>query len=366
MKVKIDIETKTIVRVLLVFIGFGLLGLFIYKAWIGLVIILMSAFLAVALNPAVSKLSSVLPGKSRKLATTVAYILIVVVLGTILALMVPQLIEQTAKFIQSMPNVVESTAERWDGFNGFIESNGLTGVVKNVTASIEEFSGNFAKSLAPNILNSAGSVIASITATILVVVLTFLMLIQGPGLLDRFWKSLNKTKKTDKARKIIHNMTREVTNFVNGQLIIALIDGAVTALSIFILSLIFDIPAGLALPLGLFTGLLSLIPMFGVVISGFIVTVMLLFNNFIAAIIFLVFFIIYQQIEANVISPIVQGKSSRLPALIILGSVTIGVYLFGLLGGIIAIPVAGCIRVLVNELLYEERALEKKSASKAQ
>jgi predicted PurR-regulated permease PerM len=64
---------------------------------------------------------------------------------------------------------------------------------------------------------------------------------------------------------------------------------------------------------------------------------------------FFIYILVYLQIEANLISPKVQSKGMRLPALLVLASVTIGVYMFGLIGAIVAIPVAGCIKVLIEE-----------------
>jgi predicted PurR-regulated permease PerM len=89
------------------------------------------------------------------------------------------------------------------------------------------------------------------------------------------------------------------------------------------------------------------------------VTLILLLNNVTAALIFLVYFIVYQQIENNFISPTVQSKKVELSALTVLSSVIIGISLFGLLGGIISIPIAGCLRVLLIDYL-EHAAKERK------
>ena len=94
---------------------------------------------------------------------------------------------------------------------------------------------------------------------------------------------------------------------------------------------------------------LSLIPMFGATIGGTIVTLLLALNSIPAAIIYVIFFVIYQQVENNFISPHIQAKHIDLSALMVLASVTVGLYMFGVVGGIIAIPIAGSIRVLVDE-----------------
>ena len=89
--------------------------------------------------------------------------------------------------------------------------------------------------------------------------------------------------------------------------------------------------------------------MFGSLLGGALVSILLAFNNWPAGLIFLAYTIIYLQIESNIISPKIQGKGMRLPALIVLASVTIGMYMFGLIGAIVSIPIAGCIKILLEE-----------------
>jgi predicted PurR-regulated permease PerM len=97
------------------------------------------------------------------------------------------------------------------------------------------------------------------------------------------------------------------------------------------------------------------------------VRLVLLFNSPMAALIFVIFFVIYQQIENNFISPTIQSKNVELSALTILAAILIGVTLGGLLGGIVAIPIAGCIRVLLLDQLEnarKKRALESSNPVK--
>ena len=82
---------------------------------------------------------------------------------------------------------------------------------------------------------------------------------------------------------------------------------------------------------------------------GTLVTILLFFSNPAAALVFAIVYIIYAQIENNIISPKIQGDALNLQPVVILCAITIGMYMFGLLGAIIAIPIAGCIRVLVDE-----------------
>ena len=113
----------------------------------------------------------------------------------------------------------------------------------------------------------------------------------------------------------------------------------------------------LSIPAATIMLIFSMIPMFGSSIGLVILSIVLALNDFKAAVIFLVFYLIYQQIEGNIISPKIQSKKIELSALAILISVTIGIYLFGLAGGIISIPIAGCVRVLVDD--YSEYAKKR-------
>ena len=113
-------------------------------------------------------------------------------------------------------------------------------------------------------------------------------------------------------------------------------------------------PHNLALPTAAIAFILSLIPMFGATIAGIIICILLGFNDLYGSGDFAVYFVVYQQIENNFISPTVQAKTVELSALAILASVTVGLYLFGVAGGIISIPIAGCIKVLLEDYFWNE------------
>ncbi|MDR2063901.1 MAG: AI-2E family transporter [Candidatus Nomurabacteria bacterium] len=346
---KIEVDTKTFMRFWLVLAGLIAIGLFLYMARTGLLIVGTAIFLAIALNPLISKISKHMPSKSRTLATLISYILVIGVIGGILWLVVPIIVSESVRFAENMPGLIERNADSWSAVNSFIETHNLAGLRDQVFATINNIATNFTKELAPNIINSVSQIASGITALVLILVLTFLILVEGPTLYDGFWAHFKKNQKISRWRSISIKVSNVVSGFVGGQLVVALIDALVSTLAVFVLCLIFGAPTGLALPLGVITGTLSLIPLFGAIVGGVIVAALLAFNVPIAGLIFIIFFIIYQQVEANIIAPKVQSKRAKLPPLIILVSITIGIYLFGLLGAIVAVPLAGCIKVLFDE-----------------
>ncbi len=133
----------------------------------------------------------------------------------------------------------------------------------------------------------------------------------------------------------------------------------------FILSFIFpEVDANLAMPTAAITFILSLIPMFGATIGGVLIAILLALNSIPAAIIYAIFFVVYQQVENNLIAPHIQAKRIDLTALMILGAVTIGLYMFGVIGGIIAIPIAGTVRILIEEFLESRRHEDEKTKAR--
>ncbi len=349
MNVRIEIDTKTFVRFWLVVIGFIAVALIIYSARTALIIVGAAAFFAIALSSPVNRLVKILPSKSRLLSTALAYVAVVLALGAFVFLAVPPIIQQTAKFAQTVPSLVDTATEQYSGLNRFVEKYKLEPQFNDVVSSIKDNAVNFAQRLGSNVIGGIGSILSVITSGIMIFVLAFLMLVEGPVWLDRLWASFHNEEKMESIRSIVTKMYNVVTSYVSGQLIVSAIAGAFSAVLVLVLSLLFDIPMNLTIPTAAVIFVFSLIPMFGSTIGAVIITSLLVLNDYRAALIFLGIYVIYQQIEGNIISPKIQSKKLELSALAILVAVIIGIYLFGIAGGIISIPIAGCVKVLADD-----------------
>lgn len=358
----IDSSTRTFVRFWLVPVGLLIAGMAVYSARTALIILGTALFLALALNAPVTRLARVLPGNSRGLSTALAYVVVVALIGAFAFLAVPPIIEQTAKFVQTVPQLVESAREQWRGLNVLIDRYNLHGQVDQATASLQQSTSGWASSFGQNVVTGIGSVFGFVTATILVLVLSFLMLIEGPGIMRKFWSLYTDPERRDLHHSVVHRMHAVVSGYVTGQLTVSGLGAFSAGLVVFILSLFFNIPSNLAIPAAAITFILSLIPMFGAMIGGALITGLLAFNDYRAAIIYLIFFVVYQQIENNYISPTIQSKRLELSALAVLASVTIGLYLFGIAGGIVSIPIAGCVKVLLDTYLEDAKRQRAKAS----
>lgn len=363
MKVAVDASTKTFVRFWLVPLGLFVAGFALYSARTALIILGTSLFLALALSAPVNKLAKYLPGNSRAGSTAIAFIVVIALLGSFLFLAVPPIVQQTAKFIQTVPSLVEGAREQWHGLNHVIEEYNLQSQVEQATESIQNSASGWASSVGSNIIGGIGSVFSFITAAILVIVLTFLMLIEGPSWMKRLWALYDDQERLEHHRNLVNRMHAVVSGYVTGQLTVSGLGALSAGTFVFILSLFFNVPSNLAVPAAAITFILSLIPMFGATIGGLLIASLLAFNDVGAAIVYVIFFIVYQQVENNYISPTIQSKRLKLSALTILASVTIGLYLFGIAGGIVSIPVAGCVQVLIHS--YLEKAEKKRKHPKS-
>ena len=355
----IETDLRTFIKFWLVPLGIVLVALFLYSAIDGLVIVGASIFLALALKPLVRKVNGFLGrifGKQKKhqtLSAVLAYLIVVLVIGTIVAVVGPVVVNETTKFVQNFPETFEKTFGGWDGVNSFGQSIGISDLHSEITSAVTNLSNDILGVLGNSLLSSVSSIAGVVMKVVLVLVLTLLFLLEGPALANGFWKNMGAAEEDKKpvavAKRVISRMANVVSTYVSRQVIVAAIDGCASALLVFLISLFTPVPSSLAIPMGMTTMLFYLIPMFGQFIGGTIVTLILLFSSPIAAVVFAVAYIVYAQVENNVIAPKIQGDALNLPAVAILVAIVIGMYMFGLLGAIIAVPVTGCIRVLVDE-----------------
>jgi len=357
MKVRIEIDTKTFVRFWLVVMGFGLAGLAIYSAKDALVLLGISLFLALALNRPVAAIAKKLPGKSRLGGTALAYTTLVLLLGCVIWFVIPPIVQQSAKFVESIPSIIDQASSQWRGVNDFIDKNNLRPQVDSMMENIKQQSSSWATSVGTNLLSSVGSLASFLGSLFLVLVLSFLMLLEGPTWVKRLWGLYNDEEKMERHKKLVGRMYNVVTGYVSGQLTVSGIDAILSGFVVFVLSLTFPvINSNLAMLTVMATFVLTLIPMFGATIAGALISLLLFFNNMTAGVIYAIYFVIYQQIENNFVSPSIQSKKVELSALTVLVAVTIGLYVGGLLGGLVAIPVAGVVKVLLDNYLEQAKS----------
>lgn len=355
MKMTIDVETKTFIRLILVTGALAGTVFLIWKLWPALMIVAVSFFLAIALNPPVSMLARRLPGQSRVLATALAYLVVLTVLGLFIYVAVPPIIAETINFVNRLPAYVQDISAHQGFAAQLITQYNLEDELNQLVMGVQQQFGTVAQGLGSSIVDGVSSVLAGVFTTLTILVLTFLMLIEGPRWMDRLWHLYNSNETLQRHKRLAGKMYKVVTSYVNGQVLVALIAAGAGLTTLLILSRLFNVPTEAVLPLTGLIFLTDMIPMVGATFGAVIVGLVLLFNDPGAALVFTIYFIIYQQIENNFIQPLVQSRTVALSALSIILAIIIGITLLGIVGGIVAIPIAGCLRVILLDYMEHRR-----------
>lgn len=351
--VEITVSNRTVVRVLLLVIGSFILLSAVKQAAHALTLIFVAFFLALALNAPVQWIASRLPGRkrgSRTLATAVSFLVVVLLLAGFLSSIVPSFVRQTSSFIKAAPGLIEDLRDENSSVGSFVRRNNLESQVDKLSGQVSEWADN----LTGSAVNTVSRVTSSVVSVLTVLVLTYMMLIEGPRWLG-FSRRLLSDDKQEWAEVIARDMYRVIKGYVNGQVLLAVAAALLIAPALFILNISYPV----ALMVVVFV--CGLIPLVGHTIGAIIVSLVALFTSPWAALIILIYYITYQQIENYAIQPKIQANSTDMSPLLVFASVIIGVSLNGLLGGLVAIPVAGCLRIILLDYLTRKRYLSPRA-----
>lgn len=366
MKVKIDIDTKTFVRFWLVLAGFALAIFSIYMARTALVIIGAGFFLALALSYPVSWLTKYMPKNSRVLATIAAYLLTLAIASVSIFMIIPPILEQTAKVVDTVPHMIDDASRQWNSLGELIQRYNIQPQVDEMVTSAQSSLARWISGFGGDVVSSVNTIMSNIAMTIFAIVISFLMLVEGPRLYNSLWSLYSNKERLNKHKHVLSRMHHAISGYVAGQVSMSAVGAIVTGMIVFVISMFIpEVPTNLVLPSIAFMFVLALVPMFGTSIAAVIIGILIALNSVPAAIAFAVTFILYQQLENNIIYPAIQSKFVEMSPLMVLLAVVIGVYLFGLAGGIISIPFAASIRVLFEEYIVKNsEARKEKETSK--
>jgi predicted PurR-regulated permease PerM len=297
--------------------------------------ILISLFLALALNPAVEWFQR--RGFQRRGgAAAVTYLLALAFIVGIGFLFVPTLVNQVNDFVQKLPDYVDDVTHG-RGRLGFLETK--YHIQERIESAVKE--GGATKVLG---LSGVAVSVARGVISITILFMTFFMLLEGPRWVERFYALLPE-RSQPRWRKVGNDIYRTVGGYVTGNLLISLIAGGLTTAVLLIMGVPF------AVALGLIVAILDLIPLAGATIAAILIGTVAFLHSIPAGIVVIVFFIVYQQVENHLLQPLVYGRTVQLSPLAVLISILIGAELGGILGALGAIPVAGSIQVLLVDWL---------------
>jgi predicted PurR-regulated permease PerM len=340
----VEFPARTILRVLLIVICVAITLEVIWIARHVLAWVVISLFLALALNPLVGWIER-RTGLPRGPAIGLAYLIVLIAIVGVGASFVPKLIDEVNGFVQALPNYVHDLTHG-RGRLGFLERK--YHVVEKVRQQVQQGGAKKVLGLSGAALSVTKGIVTLIAATITIVFLTFFMLLEGRAWMERIY-SLFSDQSQSRVRKIGDDIYKTVGGYVTGNILISVIAGA----SATIVLLIMGVPYAVAL--GLLVAILDLIPLAGATVAGVVIGIVAFLHSIPAGIVVVVFVIIYQQLENHFLQPVIYGRTVQLSALAVLISVLVGAELAGILGALAAIPVAGTIQVIVRDWLAQRR-----------
>ena len=301
-----------------------------------LLLIALGLFLAIGLEPAVSWLIN--HRFPRWAAVLSVFVVLFALLGGFIAAAIPALVEQGGRLVQNAPDYLQKIND----------SNSLIGRLNerfHLKDTVEQWLNGSASGLASGILTVGEVVFGAITAVIVVLVLTAYFLADLPRVRTTLYRFIPADRRP-RAILLGDQILVKVGGYVLGNLVISLISATAT----FIWLISFGVPY--ALLLAILVALLDLVPVVGSAVAGVLVAVTAFSVSVPVGIATVGFFLAYKFVEDYLLSPRVFGTVLKLPALVTVVAILIGAALLGLVGALVALPIAAALTLLVQEVLF--------------
>lgn len=302
--------------------------------------IVVAAFFAVALYPVVGWVERrLLGGRRRSLATLLVFVVIVLLLAAVGTLFVVPLAQEGTRFAGQLPQLIDDArAGRGPVGNLLDRTHALTYVQDN-----QDRVKAFATGLTTPAAGALRGVATGAAGAASIFVLAFLMVLEGPKVVEGF-VNLFHPPTAHRLRRVGADCAKSVTGYLSGNLLISAICGVLTYVVLKVAGVPF---AGL---IALFVAIADLVPLVGATIGAVVAVVAGLVHSVPAGIAVLVFFLVYQQLENHLLQPLIFSRTVKLNPLTVIVAILLSVELAGILGALLAIPVASIAQVVVRDV----------------
>lgn len=334
-----DSPARLIARNVLVIVGVLLTLYIIYLLRKPISWLIIAAFLAIALAGPVNFFQRYM---KRGIAIFLVYLGLLAIPIGLGAVLIPPIVNQVSDVATNAPSYVsdvEDYVHKNRTLNDLNEKYDITQKLSDEANKLPSKAGDAAK-----VLRDIGfGLVSSIFAGVTILILSVFMVASGPRWIESFIR-MQRPEHAERIERTLRKIATAVGNYVGG----ALLQATIAGLASFVMLTILGVP--FAGPLAVVIFVFDLIPVIGATIGAVLVGIVTAFVNFpIALIIWIVFAIVYQQVENYVIQPQIQKRATKVEAFIILVAVLFGSTLFGILGAILAVPIAASIQIGVTE-----------------
>jgi predicted PurR-regulated permease PerM len=307
-----------------------------------LVLVLVAMFLAVSLDPAVRWLTA--RGLSRGLAVAVILVVLVAILGAFLVSVIPHLVSQFTTLVHTLPSYLtrlEDRSRRYQDLNArYHLSQRLEGII-----------GQLPGRLASGALGLTSRIVGGLIAVLTVLVFTVYFLLDLPRL-RRGVVRLFTVDRRARYGAMVDVMVDKVGTYMIGRLAIGLLGGVVAGIALAVLRVPY------ALPLAILIGLLDVIPLLGHPLGSVIAVLVALLTVPLwpTTVVLIVVLLAYQQVENYLIGPRILGHSVEISSAAVLLATLLGAAILGVVGALMAIPIAAAVKVLLVQQIDQHEA----------
>jgi predicted PurR-regulated permease PerM len=311
--------------------------------------LVIAVFFGVALAPLVGLVQRrLLGGKRRALATFLVFVVVFVVLAALVTAFVVPLVDEGGKIATGLPGQIAAAKAGRGPIGDLLQRTNALDWVQHNQAKINSFAAGLTAPAASLVSGVATGLVGLIT----VIVLAYLIVLEGPQIVHGF-VALFRPETGERIRRVGADCAKSVTGYISGNLLISVICGGLTYAVLAIMGVPF---AGL---IGLFVGIADLLPLVGATIGGAVAVLAGFLHSSTAGIVVLVFFVVYQQLENHLLQPLIFARTVKLNPLTVIVAILIAAELKGMLGALLAIPVASMIQVILRDIWDHRRGALK-------
>ncbi|MCW2505869.1 MAG: hypothetical protein JWO79_4153 [Actinomycetia bacterium] len=338
------VPVRTILTTIGLVLATALLLLIVYSVSRVLVWMVIALFFAIALYPAVDWLERKVSWCRRSLATLIVFLLVILVIAGLIAVFVVPLAREATDLGTKLPGLLNDAKAGRGPVGGLLDRTHVLEWAKQNQDKISKF----ASGLGTPALAFVRSAATGVAGVLTIFVLSYLMVLEGPLVVESVTTIFGE-RRGSRIRKVSADCARTITGYITGNLLISVICGLAT----YVVLLATKVPyAGL---IALFVAIADLIPLVGATMGAVVAGVAGFVHSVQAGIIVVVFFVLYQQLENHLLQPLILSRTVKVNPLTVLIAILIGVELTGILGALLAIPVAGVIQIIVRDIWDNRR-----------
>jgi putative heme transporter len=320
-----------------------LVGVLIHELSTVLVYIGVALFIALGLDPVVSWLERFIP---RWLAILAVVLGVLALFAGIIFAILPTLIEQATNLIQNFPDFVDRVANQ-DWVKDLSKQLGNTFDISHALASLQSFveKPSNLTGLAGGILAVGAGIASALTGALIVLILTLYFLASMRGMKRMMYRFVPASRRANFS-DVTEQITASVGRYVVGQIAEAVLNGVLS------LILLWIIGAPLPLLLATIAFLGALIPLVGTLGAAVVISLICLFASPATALTAAIYYLVYMQVEAYVIAPRIMSRAVQVPGSLVVIAAVAGGTIGGVLGALVAVPVAASIIIVVQQVIY--------------